>query len=254
MTDPSSPAESAPLYRTTLAENPLPEVLVKIDRYRVPGVLVLRSGPLTAKIYVDDGYIVYASSDDPKDSLLDWLLAHEVITSQQYDDCERRRQSSGRKMRAILIESGAVEAIHLIPRLREYVQSLVVSLCAWGEGEVSFQPGRDLGPDVLHLKIPASPTLLAGARAIPQAKPLVERMGGPQAIVRPNESADTSFLTDEERDLFETLTSRTSLLEAVKIPPLSQSENAKILYGFFALELITIKPPRQIKVQLKVND
>lgn len=253
MTD-SSPAESAPLYRTTLAENPLPEVLVKIDRYRVPGVLEMKAAERTARIYTDAGVIVYATSSEKSDSLLDWLLARGTINQGQYDDCERRHQSTGHRIRAVLIESGTIDALALIPLLREYVQSVFVSLFGWAEGEVAFRPGRDLGPDALHLKIPISPMIVAGARAIQHAKPLIDRMGGPLAIVRRNEEVDDSFLSDEERNLFLGLESRLSLMEAAKLPPLSQSENAKILYGLYALEMISIKPPKQIKVQLKVND
>jgi hypothetical protein len=43
------------------------------------------------------------------------------------------------------------------------------------------------------------------------------------------------------------------LYELVNTPPLAASDNARILYAFFALGLIVPREPRQIKVQIKTD-
>lgn len=59
-----------PLYRTDLAETPLPEILVKIDHYKVPGRLECRRGNEVLELHIDRGEIVYASG--PIETLFSW--------------------------------------------------------------------------------------------------------------------------------------------------------------------------------------
>jgi len=67
----TSPADPAPpFYRTDLAETPLPEILVKIDHYKVPGRLECRRGDEVFELAIDRGEIVSASG--PIETLFSW--------------------------------------------------------------------------------------------------------------------------------------------------------------------------------------
>src|ERR1051325_10432137 len=58
----SSPSVT-PLYKTDLAQTPLPEILVKIHRYRAPGRVECRRDDEVKRIYLDQGQIVQSTSN-----------------------------------------------------------------------------------------------------------------------------------------------------------------------------------------------
>ena len=65
-------------YQGNLRETTLPEMLHAIDRFRVPGVVRARSGEIVKRVYLRDGYVIHASSNDRRDSLGDFLRRHEA--------------------------------------------------------------------------------------------------------------------------------------------------------------------------------
>jgi hypothetical protein len=60
-------------------------------------------------------------------------------------------------------------------------------------------------------------------------------------------------LDESEQRLLDAVDGRKVLYELVNTPPLAASDNARVLYAFFALGLIVPREPRQIKVQLKTD-
>ena len=71
---PLTPEPTSPLYSTDIAQTPLPEVLVKIHRYRAPGRLDCRRGEERKRIYLERGAIIFATTNLLQESLGDTLL------------------------------------------------------------------------------------------------------------------------------------------------------------------------------------
>ena len=72
-----------------------------------------------------------------------------------------------------------------------------------------------------------------------------------RSVLCPETAADA--LNDDEQRLLDAVDAKRVLYELVNTPPLPSSDNARILYAFFALGLIVPREPRQIKVQLKTD-
>lgn len=246
----SHPA-AVPLFTGDLAQTPLPEILVKIHRYRVPGAIECRSGDVAKQIYVDGGQIIFASSNQTEDSLGDKLLREGKITREQYDRSVQLLLASGKRQGVILAEMRAVEPRDLFVALREQIQEIVWSIFAWQSGSVRFSPGRDKQREFVKLEIPTLQAILHGVRRMPDPRTLVSRLGSKTTIFARTEEVLDLALDDDERHLLDSVNARRSLFELVSRPPLPPSDNARILYAFSALGLIAPVKSRPIKVQVR---
>jgi len=211
----------------------------------------------TRRIFIDEGNIIFATSTNVSDSLGDRLLARGVITQGQYDESvQRLAETKGAKRQgAILVEMRALEPKALFVEVRQQVQDIVWSGFSWEEGSVVFQPGRDRDQEFIKLNIPTRQAVLQGVRSVMDPRFLLQRVGKKTTVLMRLADSDFSNLTlaPEEELLLKEIDGRKSFFELTNLPPLSPLENAKILYAFFALRLVGVKEPKQIKVQVKTR-
>jgi hypothetical protein len=251
---PFTPEPAAPLYQTEIAQSPLPEVLVKIHRYKAPGRIDCTRGDEIKRIYVDRGQIIFATTTEIHESLGDFLLNEGRITREQYDESIRRVRESGKRHGTILVEMNILNSDELFVYVREQIQEIIWSVFAWDSGTVGFTPGRDKRFEFIRVDIPIPQAIMRGVRRMPDAKAVIARLGTKTSLFARSESPiEGIHLEDEEQALLDAVDGRKVLFELVNTPPLAAPENARILYGFFALGLITPRESRQVRVQLKTD-
>lgn len=238
-------------YRGDLSRTPLPEVLATIHRYKVPGVIECSRGVETKSIYIDNGNIIFATSSNLSDALGMRLLQQGRITREVLDESVRRLQFRGKRQGALLVEMGALEPKELYVAVREQVQAIVWSIFEWEEGKVVFSPGRERSEELIKINIPTRQAILLGVRRVRDARILVSRMGTKTTVFHRNSDEEVGDLLfpPEAGRLLRQVDGRRSLFDLTNTPPLTAVQNARLLYGFFALNLITVKSP--IKIQVK---
>lgn len=250
--DPQSSA--APLYQTDLAHTPLPEILVTIHRYRVPGIIDCQRGAELKSVFIEGGEIIFASSNQIRDSLGDKLLAEGKITREQYDESVRRLAATGKRQGTILTEMNVLEPRELFVALTDQIQQILWSLFAWDSGTVIFRPGRERHLEFLKLQLSVPRAIMNGVRHMPDARALVARLGVKTTLFeQTGKGVQGLTLAPEEQRVLDAVDGRRTLFELTQTPPLTGSENARILYALFVLGLISVKESKQIKVQLKTE-
>jgi hypothetical protein len=243
---------STPLYQTDLAQSPLPEILVTIHRYRAPGKVECRRGAEVKTIYLDNGQIIFAASNQIRDSLGDRLLRAGKISQEQYDESVRLLATTGKRQGTILTEMQVLEPRELFVTIREQIQEIVWSVFTWDFGTVAFTPGRDKYHEFVKLKIAVPQAILQGVRKMPDPRALVSRLGAKATVLeRTDRKVEDLTLNEDEQRVLDAVDGKQPLFELVQLPPLAGFDNARILYAFFALQLIAVKTP--VKVQVKTR-
>jgi hypothetical protein len=251
---PSKDSPAPPLYQTDLAQTPLPEILVTIHRYRAPGTIECRRGAEVKTIYLEDGQIIFAASNQIRDSLGDKLLREGRVTAQQYDESVRRLEATGKRQGTILTEMNVLEPRELFVALRDQIQEIVWSVFSWDSGRVTFTPGRDKHREFVKIQVPVPQAIMQGVAMMADPKTLVARLGAKTTLLeRTSQELEKLVLSPDEQRLLDQADGKRTLFELVNTPPLPATTNARILYAFFALQLIAVKKPRQIKVQVKTD-
>lgn len=245
---------SHPVYQTDLAQTPLPEILLTIFRYKAPGAISCRRGNEQKEIYLERGEIIFATSNQVRDSLGDKLLRDGRITREQYDESVRRLLSTGKRQGTILTEMQIIAPAELFIALGEQIQDIVWSVFAWEVGSISFSPGRPRHLEFIKTDIAIPQAIMEGVRHMPDAKSLIGRIGTKTTILARTESNVPGLQLDgDEERLLECCNGRRTLYELVNTPPLSAAANARILYALFALQLIGVKLAEPIKVQVRTE-
>lgn len=254
MSDTSAPRSQ---YRSDLAGTPLAEVLLTVHKYRVPGVIECSRDEVRKSVYLDQGNIIFASSNQTSDSLGDRLLAAGKISPEQYAESVRILTAAGNTKRqgTILVEMGVLQPKELFVNVRDQVQAVVWSIFDWDRGEVTFTPGRDKQTEFIKLSIPIREAVLQGIRKMAEAKVLIARVGSKGTVLERVPGSDISDLKLEadESAFLQKVDGKKTLFELVSGGPMAPAQSARILYAFRLLGLIQPREIRPMKVQFRTT-
>ena len=248
----SGPSSTNPLYTSDLAQTPLPEILVKIHRYKAPGVIECRRGNELKKIFLDGGHVIFATTNQITESLGDRLMRDGRLTQEQYDESVRRMRVTQKRHGVTLVEMGLLNHEELFVFVRDQIQEILWSVFTWTNGDVSFTPGRDKNLEFVKVDIAIPEAILHGVRRMPDARALVARLGTKATVFeRTHIAVEEVTLNEDEQRLLDKVDGKHALVDLVNTPPLTGGENARIIYAFHALQLIA--PKAHIKVQIPVR-
>jgi hypothetical protein len=235
--------ESPFQYTGDLANDPLPEVLRTIHHYRVPGVVTASSGDIAKKIYLMGGNVIFATSSDLRDSLGAYLKQCALISSAELRlSVDRFDLAPGKRHGELLVEMGILTPEVLRQIVTEQVKNILYSVFSWEKGTVTFEAGRFRNDELIRLEVPTPQAIADGIRLLPDPRRVVSRLGPSWTIFDPGEvparesgvswtPADLSFLSMVD--------GRRTLRDLITAGPGDVSSNAKLVYAFWVLHLVT---------------
>ena len=235
--------ESRFQYTGDLAEEPLPEILRTIHHYRVPGVVTATSGAVVKKIYLKGGNVIFATSSDLSDSLGAFLKESALITSGELrTSIDRIDASHGRRHGELLVELGILTPDQLRQIVTDQVMSILNSLFSWQKGTVTFEAGSFRTEELIQLDVSTPQAIADGIRRLPDPRRVVSRLGPSWTIFDRGEvSVETSGVSwsPGELKLLSRVDGRQTLRDLITAGPLDVSSNAKLVYAFWVLHLVT---------------
>jgi len=234
-------AERSPQYRGDLRQTALPEMLAIIDHTRVAGIVEAVYGDATKKIYLENGYVVHASSSELADSLGNYLRRSGHLSDEQYEAAMERRAGSSRRLGELLIELKLLAPDEVYQSIREHVEAILWSLFSWEEGVVTFTIGAPDLTGFVRIQIPLRQVVIQGVKRAANAKSIVQRMGGRETLLEPNYKFEELIEVGLERDEYELLSrvdGKKTLYELCTGGPFSAADAARELYAFSVLGLI----------------
>lgn len=233
------------IFKGSLAENPLPEVLQKINYYKVPGVLTSEDSQGKKQIFIVGGEIIFASSSFPQDRLGEFLLEQERITSAQYETSVRDMRSTNKRQGTVLVEAGVLTPQELFESVKQQVMAIVWSLFNWTDGEVTFKVGKYKDDEIIKLNLDTRFAILEGIKRMKDPKRLVKRLGRREDVFEPTDHALTLLpslpLSTEDKGVFRLVDGERTFLQVIQTSSVDSGKTAKILYALFILGLIRKK-------------
>jgi hypothetical protein len=245
------------VYKSDLEKTPLGEILATVTRYGVPGVLEVEHDSIVKRVYLFEGDIIFATSTDREESLGDYLVRSGEITEEELQQSSvELANSPGDRHGEILVKMGFLDREKLGAAVRKQVQSILWSLFNMSEGQVSFKVGIAKDDEVFKIKIPTARAIIAGCRRIEDPKMITARMGGRGAILKklPRPPHLEKFrLEPDERELLELVDGKKTLYELCENGPASAGANARVLYAFAELQMLTVDPSSSGKILIQVR-
>ena len=225
-------------YRGDLGLTPLPEILATIHRYRVPGVVVVSREGRVRRVVLEEGVVVFASSNEREVSLGMSLLRAGILTPELAREADARRTRDGLRLGHVLLQMGVLTPEGLNRAVANQVQEILWGAFDWDSGEVVFEIGEPADPPVVRLDLPIPEAILEGVRRAADVRRFVQRLGNAQTILEKQPSPLLDLFPEPEKRFFEKVDGRTPLQPLCARGPGTVPENARLLYAFYCLGLL----------------
>jgi Domain of unknown function (DUF4388) len=144
----------------------LPDVLQWIAGGRKTGTLHLGRGAVKKRIAFVDGVIDASWSNDPRESLGQFLVRDALITEEQLFKALLRQETEGRLVGVILVGDGTLSEDDLRRVLQTKVEAVIYDLFLWPEGKFEFKDGERPQPSGIATNLPVMGVMLEGARRV----------------------------------------------------------------------------------------
>lgn len=166
-----------------LSEIHLPTLLMSLYRERETGVLRVECGPYVKSLYMSDGDVVFASSNDPDDRLGECLLRRGVITVGQYLE-SARRIAPGHRQGEILVDMGALTPDDLVEGVSQQLYDIIFSLIPLTAGGYSLSLEGYSTEDLITLSVSLPVLLFRGMERVKRWSIMHPVVGGTETRLR----------------------------------------------------------------------
>jgi Domain of unknown function (DUF4388) len=143
-----------------------PEILQWISVGRKTGTLHLERRSVQKRIVFRDGVIFTSWSNDPRESLGQFLIRDRQITEEQLFKALIRQENQGPLLGAILMEQGILTEDALRAALRNKAEETIYDLFLWNEGRFEFKDGEFPRDIKVHLDLEVTAVVLEGIRRV----------------------------------------------------------------------------------------
>jgi tetratricopeptide (TPR) repeat protein len=123
----------------TLKQYKLHQILTYLSEKQKNGILIVKDKNLKKNIYIENGCIIHASSNQNEDLIGVLLLKSGKITPQQRDKSLEVAKKTGKRIGMILIEGGYITPQDLFAALKQQIKNITFSLLLWHDGVFSFK-------------------------------------------------------------------------------------------------------------------
>lgn len=164
----------------TIKEISFISLLEEVSGSKLTGMLRVEKGPIIKVVYVQQGTIAFASSNEKSDRLTEVLKRAGKLTAEQIDDAQARLKPNV-SLGKTLVELGYISPKDLLWGARAQVEGILHQLLFWNEGNYQVLEGP-LPKEIVSLGLPISQVLYDGVQKTQDRDWVLEQIVSPQAV------------------------------------------------------------------------
>lgn len=222
-----------------LERSSLPEVLVRLCRRELTGVLHMSRGTVERTLHIKEGTCVFATSTAVDDGLVAHLLRRGVISLADREETARRLLSN-KRVGTILLEMGVIDEGDLQATVREQLSEIIFDTFRWNEGDFCFLEGELPTVEEITLNRTVEDLIFAGVRRVTSWPRVRQGCGGLGArlvlLPRYLSVLDKMTVGPEEWELISLLKTPKTVLEICRESLLGDFRSCQILWALRLLE------------------
>jgi hypothetical protein len=235
------PEDDDLVVRGEIETTSVPELLRSLLSSAETGVLTIRNGDAVKSIFLLNGRVAYASSNNVDERMGEVLLVRGKITVRQFVEASKRIRP-GLRLGAILVELGALEPEELVPMVELHVKTILMDLFTWIRGEYTFVIKElEQRDNVATLNMSTENLILEGIRNTHSWQQVIRGLGDVESVLVPTGSTDAHFrldLTEEEQEILANVNGRATVEQICEMSYLSNFETCRILWALQVLAII----------------
>lgn len=224
----------------------LPEVLTFLSTTRKSGTFTFVNGGREARLFFDDGALVYANSNQEQFRLGAILLRKKKITRDERERIDALMQRDGGQFGQLCVQAGVMTDPQLRDSLKIQVSEIVYDAFVWDGGSFSFVQETSLPAHAVTISIDLANLIMEGARRIEEWEQCVKLLPDPSTIFRvvatPRDEKIT--LTAEEWKILFMINGQRTITELCEDSEDDPFHVYRLLYGLRANKLIEMAGER----------
>ena len=144
----------------------LPDVLQWVSSGRKTGTLYLERHSIQKRIYFQDGGIYTSWSNDPRESMGQFLIRERLVSEEQLYKALLRSEEENRMLGLVLLADGAVSEEDIRRTLQTKAQESIYDLFLWPEGKFEFKDGETAAGDLIPIELEVTHAIMEGIRRV----------------------------------------------------------------------------------------
>ncbi len=224
---------------------PLSDILLGLQRSEKTGILEIKKGSICKKIFIKNGDLIFANSNQEDDRFGELLLKSGRITLEQYYRSVDEMKKTGKRQGTILAELGCLKPKELAWTIIQQVEEIILGLFQWEDGEFEFKEGPLPSDEAITLKLSVGNLIYRGIKRIDNFtyfKNLGLSMNAiPDYSDNPMNLFQDIKLEEMEREVLFLIDGRRTIQEILSTSPLDNFKTLKILYALLKIKIIEYK-------------
>jgi hypothetical protein len=229
-------------FRTNLGKTPLPEIISTINQFKVSGMLVVTHQGVEKKVFFEDEFVTFASSNVNDDRLGEFLIRIGKIQQIDYDNSVDILKKTRKRQGQIFVELGCLTPKDLFWAVKSQVKEIVLSLFLWTDGEVSFVPGDFVQKETIKLRAPVTEIIVEGIKRIQNPRRLLGYIGGKDIVIKVASDAldrmEKTGLGPEYFDIYNLIDGKKPVEEIANTSDKGASETVRSIYTMMVLNIL----------------
>jgi hypothetical protein len=152
----------------------LPEILQWISTGRKTGTLHIERRSVHKRIVFKDGVIHSSTSNDPRESMGQFLVRDGLVTEEQLFRALLQQETEGRLLGAIFVGSGILTEEAVRKSLEAKAEETIYDLFLWDEGKFEFRDGELPANIFVHVEMGVTSVIMEGIRRVDEWRRIKE--------------------------------------------------------------------------------
>lgn len=216
----------------------IPDILEILGKRSVTGMLRVERDHIIKVIYLKDGVISFASSNDPKDRLGEILINMGKITRTQLDDAIQRLKPNI-SLGKMLVQLGYLSGKDLLIGAQKQSELIIISLFNWSNGNYSFIEGP-LPKQLVDLKMDLNKIIYQGILTNASREWVIKHIGSMESIFilkyDENKIYEKLQMSEEEKSIMPFFNGKRTLSEISSFSKLEDFQICKIIAALKLLD------------------
>jgi uncharacterized protein DUF4388 len=198
----------------TLTTMSVSDLLQFLATGRKTGTLKFGRGNVVKEIYFENGVIVGANTNDPKEYLGQVLIHYGKVDENQLQVAMEVQRKSGGRLGDIMVGQGFLTKEGVLEILRTRTLDIIYDLFIWENADFEFYDNEKLPDDLIRIQVEPTNVIMEGIYRMDELSRYRTLIPSDRAVLEPGVSnTPSSQVSDEVRQLLDFVARRMSVAE-----------------------------------------